>query len=100
MKSQHDNKEIQNQAAKINNLFNLESSKLIIISQGDLGHHCIQINVQKSRSDMDCAKGWNNQESGDHCNGSTETAVQHGVLHVQKGAEGERKEFSWRGGVQ
>lgn len=46
MKSQHDNKEIKNQASKINNLFHLESSKLIITSKGDLGHHCIQINVQ------------------------------------------------------
>lgn len=48
---------------------------------------------------MDCAKGWDNQGSGDHCNGSVEPALQHGVLHVQKGAEWERKEFSWRGRV-
>lgn len=74
MKSQHDNNEIQNQAAKKNNLFNVESSKLIISSKGDLGHHRTQINVQlQSKKQRDSAKGCSNQECGEQCNGSTET---------------------------
>lgn len=46
MESQSYNKEHQNPATKKSNLFNLESSKLIISSKGDLGLHCTQINVQ------------------------------------------------------
>lgn len=46
MKSQSGNKDHQSPAAKKNYLFNLESSKLIISSKGDLGLHCTQINVQ------------------------------------------------------
>lgn len=54
MKSQHGNNEIKNHTAKKNHLFNLERSKLIIPSKGELGHHCVQTDVQPQSSEQIC----------------------------------------------
>lgn len=101
MKSQHDNNEIQNQAAKKNNPFNLESSKLIISSKGDLEHHRTQINVQLqskkqiSYGTVQMVVVIKNVESSVMA-GQKQRHSMVGYVSpsLQMGAEEERKEFS------
>lgn len=89
MKNEQCNNEIQNQAAKKNNLFNLESSELK--ETWDITVHRLMCNCnQKSKPAQlqECAKTCSNQECEEQCKGSTEREAWSGGVCV---AQSERE---------